>query len=73
MFYEVRATMYFTKEDEARDFYYDCEMALPKASVINPDTPTAQHSRAELIENHHDSEPTNPCLLLEFITNGPIA
>lgn len=61
MIYEVRATMFFDEEDEARDFFHDCEIALEKAIVVNPDTPNQQCSTADLILCRHDEHPTQPC------------
>lgn len=64
MIYQVRASLFFTLEDEARDFYHDCEVAFPKATTINPDQVNLEESVIELIECHHDEDPTSPCPLL---------
>lgn len=64
MIYQVRANLYFDSEDEARDFYHDCDLAFAKSTIVHPTEPNAEFSRIELIENHHDESPTAPCLLL---------
>lgn len=71
MIYEVRARLFFTKEDEAKDFYHDCEVAYPKATDINTDTVASEFSIVELIENHHDEAPTSPCDVTERICSYP--
>lgn len=71
MFYQVRANLYFTIEDEARDFYHDCELALGKTGVINPDGLNIEYSVIELIENNHDHDPNQPCELIESAVNEP--
>lgn len=53
MIYQVRANLYFTIEDEAVDFYHDCELALAKSTFINPDSENAEFSAIELINNNH--------------------
>lgn len=69
MIYQVRANLYFNEKDEAKDFYHDCQKALPKAMPVNPDTENAEFNRIELIENHHDDDPNQPCSLLEMATD----
>lgn len=72
MIYEVRANFYFASEDEARDFFNDCIVALPKATVIHPCQPNMQFSQAALIQNNHDIAPPEPCEFLSVIDNEPI-
>lgn len=72
MIYQVRLNLYFTSEDEANDFYHDGEIALPKATVINPLTPNQECSIIELIENHHDEDPHAPCYLIKSQDNCPV-
>ena len=64
MIYQVRANLFFASEDEARDFYHDCDVAFPKSIMVNPDTVCPEISVIELIENHHDEDPNGPCSLL---------
>lgn len=71
MFYQVTMTCYFELEDEARDFYNDGHLALPKATVINPNQPDMEFSIIELLENHHDVDPNLPCVLIEYEDNKP--
>ena len=70
MLYQVRANLFFDEEDEARDFYHDCQLAFHKAIAVNPDTTNRENSEIELIENHHDEDPNSPCLLLFKDTTG---
>jgi len=64
MFYEVRATLYFLEQDEAEDFYHDCEKAMLKSEVINPGTDHAELPQLQVLGNHHDTDPAQPCDLL---------
>lgn len=72
MIYQVRANLYFTNHDEAVDFYHDCELAYPKSTIVNPNTPEAEFGTIELIFHHHDEEPNAPCALEVMATNEPI-
>lgn len=72
MFYQVRANLFFHDEDEAKDFYHDCEVALPKASVINPGTPEQECSTTERIHCQHDELPHEPCFILDHTDNCPL-
>jgi len=65
MFYRVRADIIFDVEDEARDFYHDCEIALPKGAIINPDQDNMEISQILLEECYHDESPTQPCKIIE--------
>ncbi|MBA7629605.1 hypothetical protein ES703_37105 [subsurface metagenome] len=69
MFYQVRANLLFTTQDEAKDFYHDCELALAKTSVINPQAENIELSVIELINNNHDQEPNQPCELIASADN----
>lgn len=71
MFYQVRANLHFTEEDEARDFYHDCELALAKSSVINPDSENIEFGTIELIDNNHDQDPNQPCEIIQSANNKP--
>jgi len=62
--YEVRANLFFANPDEARGFYHDCELALDKTMVVNPDSPNSEHPFISLIESHHDEDPNGECRLL---------
>lgn len=70
MIYEVRARLLFDVEDEAKDFYHDCELAFDKAVTINPDTINREDSTFEMLENHHNEDPNQPCVLLFKGTTG---
>lgn len=64
MIYEVRADLFFDSEDEARDFYHDCELALAKSHNVNQDQSNMEYSIAELINNRHDEHPGYPCSVI---------
>lgn len=72
MIYEVRATMFFNEEDEANDFMHDCFSALPKAIVVKPGETDQQCSEADFIECRHDTNPNEPCTLVQHIDNCPV-
>lgn len=69
MFYQVITNLYFTDEDEARDFYHDCQLAFAKAGVINPGSENTECSTIELIKNNHDQDPNQPCELIDGNSN----
>lgn len=71
MIYEVTARFYFDEEDEAVDFFHDCELTLPKATIINPGQENEQPSYADLIICRHDTHPPEPCDLNQHIDNSP--
>lgn len=71
MFYQVRANIYFKDEDEANDFYDDCNKALAKGNVINPGTPEQEFSSIEEIHCAHDEFPHESCYPLDSDDNCP--
>jgi len=71
MIWRVRADIPFESEDEARDFYHDCQLALPKGSVINPGLDTEEAGRILLEKCHHDEQPTEPCELISEENASP--
>lgn len=71
MIYQVRANLFFDKEDEARDFYHDCELALAKSRTLNPNKRNTELGVIELIENHHEDDPHSECSYLDFATTYP--
>lgn len=66
MFYRVTADLAFTDHDEATDFYHDCQLALPKASVINPGQDNEERGSILLQVCYHDEHPTKPCEPLDY-------
>lgn len=64
MYYRVRASIAFTDQDEARDFYHDCQLALAKGVTINQGDPNFEPSAILLEECHHEESPLSPCILL---------
>lgn len=71
MIYQVRANLFFDIQDEANDFYHDCQLALLKSTMVNPDSENTEFATIELIENYHDENPNQPCSLLKNLTNQP--
>lgn len=65
MFYRVVAILHFTEEDEAKDFYHDCEVALPKAETINPGQVNQEIGTILLSKCHHDEQPVLSCEQIE--------
>lgn len=61
MFYRVSADLVFTEEDEAKDFLHDCQVALPKSSVINPGQNNEERSTILTQNCYHDEDPVKPC------------
>jgi len=72
MIYEVRARFFFEQEDESKDFFHDCDTALPKAIVVKPGEPDQQCSTADRLQCRHDEHPNAPCTLVEHIDNCPV-
>lgn len=64
MFYRVTAILAFISQDEANDFYHDCEVALPKSVTINPDQPNGERGLIQLHNCFHDQDPNIPCQLI---------
>lgn len=71
MFYQVRADLLFTDPDEALDFFHDCELALAKTALINPDLSNVEWSTAELINNNHAQDPHQPCQVISSASTKP--
>lgn len=71
MIYEVRARFFFDNQDEALDFYNDCNNALPKATAVNPGQPNQECSQADLVLCNHDGHPPEACNLNQHIDNCP--
>ena len=67
MFYQVNATLYFTEEDEATDFFHDCQLAILKSSIINLDLDNEERGIIQLLENNHDANPLQVCFLIEEV------
>lgn len=62
MIYQVRANLFFSEETEALDFVDNCQDAMEKAVVVNPDTPAQEGCSVELIKCYHDQTPHIPCV-----------
>ncbi len=70
MIYEIMANMFFNSEDEAIDFFGDCQKALGKSVVVHPDEPQAGKPCIQLIKCFHDETPTKPCEVVECLTSS---
>jgi len=71
MLYQVRANMFFDKEDEANDFIHDCILVLAKAIVVKPHQPSQECSQWELLHCNHDLNPNEPCTRVDHDDNCP--
>jgi len=66
MFYRVTMQLAFFKQDEAKDFYHDGEVAMPKSKVINPGQPNEEKGYIRLEKCYHDQDPVLACQILAF-------
>ena len=71
MIYQVTATLLFDIENEAVDFYHDCQLALAKSTFINPDEPNLEFGTIQLLLSNHELHPPEPSVLLESNDNKP--
>lgn len=71
MFYRVTADLLFEKEDEARDFFHDCELACPKSIIVHPGQPNEERGHCQLVHCRHDQDPNEPCDIIEEIYCPP--
>ena len=71
MIYQVRANLFFDEQDEANDFYHDCELAWAKSDCLNPGLENFEPGTIELIENHHDDDPNEPCVVIQSEIHQP--
>lgn len=67
MIYRVMADFFFPDQDEANDFFHDCEVAIARAITINPDLPDRKESTASIQECHHDEITHLPCTITQEI------
>lgn len=68
MFYRVIANLNFTNEDEANDFYHDCQIALPKSETINPGQINEEKGTIHIERCHHDEHLNEHCELIAHET-----
>jgi len=71
MFYRVTADLLFTDEDEARDFFHDCQMACPKSMVVHPGEENEERGHCMLVACRHNETPYAPCSVLDEIWCPP--
>lgn len=71
MFYELRATIFVTDRAHFDDIIDKLDDLKPQMHVVNPDRMDEEASRIDILENHHDVNPNEPCHLLEHWDNSP--
>ena len=71
MFYQVRANLLFKERDEAWNFYHDCQLAIVKSDIINPDQLNMEFGTIELLGNNHDQDPAESCAVIQLADNKP--
>lgn len=71
MFYQLRANLYFQTTDHTDDIMDKILDHFDDTCVINPGTPEQECSEFQLLENHHDADPNQPCFLIITKTNSP--
>lgn len=62
MIYEVRSRLFFTDQNDAKDYIEDSLPYLEKSVVVHPDEPNQQGCSIELLKCYHDETPTKPCI-----------
>lgn len=70
-FFRVTADFLFDDEDEARDFFHDCENTCAKSIVIHEGDPNEERGHATLVDCGHDEDPNSPCLIIKEIWCPP--
>lgn len=71
MFYQLRANLFFTDRDPINDIIEEIQHRWDKAQVVNPGTEAQECSEVEIVENHHDADPNEPCAELYHENNCP--
>lgn len=72
MIYQLRANLYFVDQGAIDDILDKIDDHFDDATFINTEAPNAEFSVIEVILNHHDEDPLEPCTLLTKITNRPV-
>ena len=72
MLYELRAFIYVENAHDLADVRDKLRDLVPKMKVINPCTEAQECSTIDLIENHHDESPHEPCHILQHWDNCPV-
>lgn len=67
MKYQVTAHLFFDKQDEAQDFFHDCEVAFPKSVIINPGKVNEERGAVTYCETRHDELNGKPCVLIDSL------
>jgi len=65
MFYRVTADLIFSVEDEATDFYHDCQLACPKSIAINEGQNNEERGHILYQRCFHNEVPSQPCEVIE--------
>lgn len=71
MIYQIRANLYFDDTGPPADIVDKILDHWGQTTIINPDTDTIEFSSYEIIENHHDQDPNDPCAQIDYKDNQP--
>lgn len=63
IYYRVTADIFFDIEDEATDFYHDCQLALAKGVTINSGNPNEERSQIVLHDCQHAQQQHLTCTI----------
>lgn len=72
MIYQVRANLFLSDIHIPDQIKQAILLIWHHAQVINPCSPNQECSFVDVIENHHDEHPTNPCTLIFHKDNCPV-
>ena len=72
MLYELRIDIFVDKEDDLHDVLDKLNDLKPDMKVIKPGEPDQECSTIDVIENHHDETPPQPCHELSHWDNCPL-
>ena len=71
MFYQLRANLFFRDDDAIDDIVDKIHDHFSDAHVVNPGAPNQECSEYQVLVNHHDSDPNEPCFELNSWDNCP--
>ncbi|MBA7676164.1 hypothetical protein ES703_84405 [subsurface metagenome] len=71
MFYELRIDCFFADQDSLNDILEELERRKPDMKVIHPGELNQEWSVIDVIKNHHDINPNQPCEEISHWDNCP--
>jgi len=71
MIYELRINIYVEFQHVLEDVLDKLDDLKPQMKVIKPGQPDQQCSTIEVMENHHDMTPPDPCSQISHWDNCP--